>query len=256
MSENNVRGFVMYHGPSVLDGTEIFVVATLESKNDKTGNMIQTWIMRADIEPHIAAQTGQDSAVCGECPLRGLFRQTADGVRNYDRVCYVDLAKAPLGVWRGFHRGIYPVYDSSKHKKYFVGRSLRAGSYGDPTASPYSAWDSIYRAVRKRRTGYTHQFRNCDPAWKKKLMASAESEQAYWEAKALGWRIFRTKSADEPILPGEKTCPASQEEGYRKTCDGCLGCSGNEYGKGDYVINAHGSKPKMYAIDRFFAAQK
>jgi hypothetical protein len=252
-SEDNARGFVLYHGPSLLDGAPIMAVATLESKNDKTGNLIQSWIMRTDIEPHIAIQSGIDTSICGNCPLRGLYRDTPDGSRNYDRVCYVDVAKAPLGVWRGFHRGIYPTFDATNHRRFFVGRSFRAGSYGDPAAVPYDSFDPIYRIVRKRRTGYTHQFRTCDNRWRDKLMASAESENAYWEAKRLGWRVFRTKGTNDPYLPGEKVCPASEESGFRKQCKDCLQCSGAEYGKGDWVLNAHGSKPKMYAIERFFA---
>ena len=48
MNDNfNPNGRVIYRGPSLLDGKRIVVVATgfvKKSNNDKTGEMIQTWI--------------------------------------------------------------------------------------------------------------------------------------------------------------------------------------------------------------------
>ena len=37
--------------------------------NAKTGAMIQTYIMRADIEPQEAARIGEDYSVCGDCVI-------------------------------------------------------------------------------------------------------------------------------------------------------------------------------------------
>ena len=65
-----MNGFIIYDGPSVLDGQPIIAVATLKTSNAKTGNMIQTWIMRRDIEPHLAIKSGDDSSVCGGCVQR------------------------------------------------------------------------------------------------------------------------------------------------------------------------------------------
>ena len=45
------RGFIMYQGPSMLDGAPIVVIATMSTSNVKTGQMVQTWILRADINP-------------------------------------------------------------------------------------------------------------------------------------------------------------------------------------------------------------
>ena len=43
-------GFILYRGPSLLDGSPIVVVATMASSNRKTGltgkkNMVQVWIL-------------------------------------------------------------------------------------------------------------------------------------------------------------------------------------------------------------------
>lgn len=49
-----ITGMIIYRGPSLLDGAPIVAIATgLDGKhrNSKTGNMVQTWIMRDDIAP-------------------------------------------------------------------------------------------------------------------------------------------------------------------------------------------------------------
>ena len=64
------NGFVIYEGPSLIDGAPIVVIATglvRKSRNPKTGWMIQTWIMRADIAPNIALRKRLDRSVCGDC---------------------------------------------------------------------------------------------------------------------------------------------------------------------------------------------
>lgn len=45
------NGFVLYEGPSVLDGAPIVAIATMSTKNAKTGAMVQTWILRANMAP-------------------------------------------------------------------------------------------------------------------------------------------------------------------------------------------------------------
>ena len=57
-----MRGFIFYRGKSPIDRAPIVGIATLESKNGKTGNMIQTWILRTDTHPLEARRTGRDRA--------------------------------------------------------------------------------------------------------------------------------------------------------------------------------------------------
>jgi len=83
-------------------------------------------------------------------------------------------------------------------------------------------------------------------------MASADSEEDAREAHSLGWRTFRVKDPDSPIISGEFVCPASQEQTYRKDCASCLACAGTRFQKlgnraGNVVINVHGSKAKLSA---------
>ena len=58
-------GIVLWKGKSLLDGKRIMVVATgvyseKATTNRKTGNMIQTYILRRDIHPMLARRMGED----------------------------------------------------------------------------------------------------------------------------------------------------------------------------------------------------
>ena len=58
--------YILYEGPSQFDNSEIVVIATKNSKNPKTGDMWQIWILPRYTEPHIAVKTGEDSSVSGK----------------------------------------------------------------------------------------------------------------------------------------------------------------------------------------------
>ena len=64
------NGYILYRGPSAIDGKPIMVIATgfaNKSSNGKTGDMIQTWIIREDIAPNEAIKSGEDESICGQC---------------------------------------------------------------------------------------------------------------------------------------------------------------------------------------------
>ena len=48
---NKPSGYIIYQGPSLLDGNPIVAIATTASRNVKTGSMVSIWIMRQDIDP-------------------------------------------------------------------------------------------------------------------------------------------------------------------------------------------------------------
>ena len=53
------NGVILYEGPSLLDGEPIVAILTglrSSSCNRKTGAMLQTWIMRADVSPAEAGE--------------------------------------------------------------------------------------------------------------------------------------------------------------------------------------------------------
>ena len=63
-------GYIVYEGPSELDGSPIVVIINkiwAASKNGKTGALVQSFIIRSDINPVEALKTGDDAAICGHC---------------------------------------------------------------------------------------------------------------------------------------------------------------------------------------------
>lgn len=241
-----MAGYIIYEGPSELDGKPIVAIATYSSKNRKTGPMVQTWILRADIDPVEAVSTGQDISICGDCPHRGTVVKIKDKWKSKDRTCYVKHFQAPLAIWRAYKRGAYrQVGDNKRTRKKLMGMGLRYGSYGEPTAVPLEAWgllDSL--CTGKARTGYTHQWA-VFPWWRSRLMASVESVADATIAHKLGWRTFRLGLSKQP---GEMTCPASEEEGKRLTCVECKACNGSK-GPNDQrvsvVIAPHGNSKRI-----------
>ena len=143
------RGFIMYQGPSVLDGQPIVVVATMSTSNVKTGQMIQTWILRSDINPVEASKTGDDSSICGNCVHRHHKGPTGKG----GGACYVNIGQAPNAVYKGYKRGIYPVFSFDDHAQYFSHRKIRLGAYGDPAAVPFGVMRSIAKTFRVALVG-------------------------------------------------------------------------------------------------------
>jgi hypothetical protein len=238
-----LRGVVIYRGPSRIDGRPIVAIATLKTDNAKTGNMVQTWILREDVDPTEAINSGADESICGSCPLRGIIQ---DG-RNRQRACYVQVRNAPRGIWYAWQRGLYPDYNPRKHKQLFRGRKLRLGSYGDPVAVPYRVWKPLV-AIADGHTGYTHQWQDAKHrSFRRWLMASVDSLSQATLAKEREWRYFRTMHTADDIGRGEILCPASDEAGKRRQCETCLACNGSN-GNAQRVsiaIVAHGSKATL-----------
>jgi len=89
--------YLLYDGTSRLDRAPIIVLATgidTPSKNQKTGPMVQTYILRKDISPSEAVRSGADYSICGNCIHRGCF--------DRKRSCYVEVHKGPTSIWRAF----------------------------------------------------------------------------------------------------------------------------------------------------------
>ena len=228
----NRGGALLWEGSSLLNGEPIFMVATLKSANVKTGNMIQTWILPRDIKPTIAVQEGSDASVCGDCPHRKI-----DGKRT----CYVNVGHGPRAVWNAYKEGKYPRVKS--FREITKNRRIRFGAYGDPAAVPTSIWTRLRKGAAGW-TGYTHQWRTCDQGLREECMASVDNEWEARIARRLGWRTFRCRTLDEPLMEKEIMCPASEEAGKKTTCDNCLLCAGSMSGKKnkipDISIVVHG----------------
>ena len=230
-----LKSAIIYRGSSLSDDKPIFVVATSGSKNDKTGNMLQTWILRADVEPHIAVKNDDDYTICGTCPHKG------------GRGCYVTVFQAPLSVFRAAERGSYPDVSGDDAAIAAIGenRKVRVGAYGDPAAVPFEVWEALLsRAVSN--TGYTHQAHNkfFDDRLANICMISAETPKQAQKYHARGWRTFRATSDTSALLPGEEICAS---DAYGATCEACGKCDGAAKPGKSQVVKIHGAKAKRFA---------
>lgn len=228
------RGVVLYRGKSMLNGKPIVVIATIHSKNEKTGDMISTWILRDNIQPIEALNRGEDDAVCGDCKHR-------------NKTCYVRIDHAPRNIFLAYKRGVYPKFSTEKHLGLFVGRGIRLGAYGDPAAVPIHVWKPLL-AVCGMHTGYTHAWKYCNDEYKDIVMASVDNEKEFRLARKMGYRTFRVRSIESGLMQGEFACPASEEGGKRLNCIDCGACSGTNGGitkNGNVAILVHGSPVKI-----------
>lgn len=226
---------------SKLDGAPCVLIMTGKSGNRKTGDMLQTWILRSDISPLDALKARKDASICGDCPQRW----------NLGGGCYVVVGNAPRSVWAAWQRGAYQRWTAKRASKW-AGRALRLGSYGDPAVVPAEVWREIFTVLQPPTwTGYTHQWANPTAQHlKQSACASVDTPGQYHAARSMGWRTFRTRKPGDPLLPNEFECPASEEEGFRLTCEECGACNGNPNNRpraGNASIVVHGSLRKRAA---------
>ena len=246
-------GYILYEGPSQLDGAPIVVIATgfrESSANRKTGAMIQTYILRSDMAPVAAVHEGADASICGDCPHRG-----AAG-NGSGRSCYVVLGQGPTVVYKAYKAGKYTPIN---YWDVFNGRMVRFGTYGDPAAAPSDIWGRIANFAAGW-TGYTHQWRTAEDL-KYFCMASADSAAEAAAAQQAGWRTFRVTAPAGEVdarlsrLLRESVCPASEEAGRKVTCLDCRACGGTATGRrGSITIQAHGGTAVMAAVNRLALA--
>lgn len=230
MIEKPITGLVMFEDENVV------AVATgirIRSTNEKTGKMIQLWILAKKENPSRARKTGVDEAVCGDCKFR---------LRNGGG-CYVNM-KGPTSVYLAWARGVYPTFVESDHAHYFRNRKIRLGAYGDPSVISLSVLDMLSKYATM--TGYTHMWkRDYVRPYQKYLMASADSVEEMSEAQGMGWRTFRVRHPQDSLQPSEIACPASIEEKHRRQCETCMACNGGTPPRRSISIIAHGYAYKM-----------
>ena len=227
----NNNGRILWEGISAYDGVPIVVIATgfkKKSANSKTGNDIQTWILRQDMKPNDAAKQGFGQSVCGDC----IHQPTKNNT------CYVRTYQAPRSVWECYKKGRYQ-YLGSDEISLFIDRVLRLGSYGDPAMVPVEVWSPLVD-VATSHTGYTHQWRQ---EWAQGLkgicQASCDGLMDYVEASSHGWSTFLVKPSGEADPAGTVHCAASEERGRKTTCAACHLCDGST---AHVVIDGHGSR--------------
>ena len=146
------QGVILFEGASGLDGKPTVVIAIKDTSNRKTGGMVQTFIMRSDIDPITASRTGEDYSVCGDCIHRGKANPDKKSGGADDRTCYVMLLML-LSIYKAYNRGAYVKLQADQIPDWFEDELVRLGSYGDPMAVPSWLWDDVLSKA-KGHTGY------------------------------------------------------------------------------------------------------
>ena len=224
---------IIWEGSSLIDGKAIVAIVTFNSNNSKTGGMPQIWILRSDLHPTEALRTGEDRSICGDCK----FRPTELGdnaLKKSSRKCYVN-TMSMNAIFKKYAKGGYKKYTLEQVAKKLKGQHVRLGAYGDPAAVPIEVWDTILKNCKS--TGYTHQWKTCNPAYANYCMASCDNPIEVTLAKNAGYRSFFVQNVEDysniqKSISGIKlaNCPASKEMGKVTTCQLCMICSGNRTG--------------------------
>lgn len=238
---------IVYQGPSTIDGREIVVILTglqaRRSKNAKTGELVQSFILRTDVDPVAALKTGDDASICGQCPHRPMLASMLARAGLPASPCYVNVGRSVLSIYRAFRRGSYARAETVEQvREALQGRQLRIGSYGDPAAAPVDLWRML-ASMADGHAGYTHQWQAVGfdaAAWSPLVMASADSRAEALQAEALGMRYFRV-SIGVDRQDREVTCPASTEGGRKAQCSDCMLCGGTTKRARSIVIADHAS---------------
>ena len=230
-------GAVIHRGPSKIDGQLIIVVAIWASTNRKTGDMLQTYIMRSDIDPLTANKLGEDYSICGNCALRGTPTLDPTKKQAEDRPCYVVLGQGPTVVWNGLQRGIYPDYTNRQQRRALGrGRMVRIGTYGDGAAAPRFVWDDLLFEA-EGHNAYSHN--GGDPRIYMQSADTLPQAQAAWSS---GFRTFRVVHDTSHLQPNEILCPSSR--GVQ--CVDCRLCGGSQVKAKSIAIVVHGNGAKHF----------
>jgi hypothetical protein len=229
-------GYILYEGLSKIDNKPIVVIATMKTTNRKTGDMVQTWIMRSDINPVEVSQSGSDVSICGTCP----HRQSLGGD------CYVNIGQAPLSIFKAYKRGRYHKLPFADYEAIFKGRAIRFGAYGDPVLIPFAIVQKL-ASIATKHTGYTHQWQDARfNEYKPYFMASADSPSEAGQALVNGWRYFRVSREAMPNN-NEVECLSVTKSIACADCGLCNGASINDRAK-SIVITAHGSRSNKNGV--------
>jgi hypothetical protein len=236
MTTEHPTGYLLHAG--TVNGRAYVAIATLETANRKTGDMVQIWFLLRDIHPVAAVKDGSDFAtVCRDCPF-------ASG-----KGCYVNVGQAPAAVWKAFHRGAYPFLPPGEYGRVFSGRRVRFGAYGNPTLLPLVLVDRIAR-ISDGWTGYFHDWKSNPQAaeYGRYFMASTETASSLRQAITAGFRVFHVS----PQKPAGAIECLSDARGMTcaecRLCNGRFGSAGapfrpvSERQRPSIWINPHGSR--------------
>lgn len=210
------------------------------SKNSKTGDGVQIFILPMSWITNGKEEMSNDSASCLDC----IHSKLKNGS------CYVRKGFAEYGLKSKVN---------SLHKQYLSGdlvlspiaellnvegdkirgKFVRFGAYGEPVLLGPIVTKQI-ADIALNFTGYTHQWHIPQYEWSKKyFMASVETDALMEKANSKGFRTFRVRTKLQSTKVNEIMCPASKEGGRRVTCNKCVLCKGSSSKAKNIVIIKH-----------------
>lgn len=216
-------GYVVWEGKSPATNTDIVAILTMDSANQKTGNMAQLWILNKNVSPQDAVNSGEDQSVCGMCPNR---HYSGGG-------CYVLPWREPSQVWKAYKSGKYQKFNNQT----FVDKGVRLGAYGDPSMLPYEVVNELSESFAFH-TGYTNQW--YAPWYDNRfndLLQLSVNERSITKAYKLHpkAKVFLTVPVGTKYKGSLPECPSK----HGITCAQCKTCDGSQT---HVYIEAHGSR--------------
>lgn len=233
---------VLWEGESRLQaGAPVRVVATVSgsarSGNEKTGDMVQIAVMRADENPIRAWRAGEEGPVCPDACVHRSVRRGGQGT------CYVNKGRL-TSAWAASGRAFR--LKPEKLSEFGRGALLRLGMEGDPAAAPLFVWAGVTEDCAGW-SGYTAHWRGLSRNWQHLFMASCASAEEAKEAEALGWRTFTSSSSLAEDRANEEAGRwPCRYDSHGLSCIQCLGCSGTGRGakRPSYFVALHGPRGK------------
>ena len=223
------------------EDADVFIVASSKSSNVKTGDMIQIWILDNTRHPVESRRDKHDAL--NQC--KGCVLASGNG-------CYVNAN--PLSAIYRKHKSDNPypqlVAGSLEFRRFFSGKKVRFGAYGNPSMIPLPLTQSIANLASKW-TGYFHDWHMMSPddarAYGKYFMASCVSTN-YQDAQALGLRTFTTVAS---VPDDQQTGMECLADSHGMQCAECGLCDGTNRRGGklpNVWIKVHGYQTKKASV--------
>lgn len=221
-------------------GHECVVNVQSGSKNSKTGDGVQIFILPKSWIINGKQEMSNDAASCMDCIHS----------KSKNSSCYVRKGFAEYGL-KSKVNSLHKMYVSGNidykevaelpviEAKKLKGKFVRFGAYGEPVLLGHTVTEQI-AGLAANFTGYTHQWHIPQYEWSKEyFMASVETDALMEKANNKGFRTFRVRTKKDAISKSEIACPASKEAGRKVTCNNCLLCKGSSSKAKNITIIKH-----------------
>jgi len=171
-------------------------------------------------------------SVCFDCPFRAYLKCYTHKYQQY--AGFLSMLKSIAREFKNVNEIPSIHLLEKKIVEISNDKYIRFGTYGEPTLIPLNLVSNMVKAS-KSHTGYTHQWSK-KPDYAQFFMASTHNEGQANMAQKLGFRSF---IATDKKLENAVVCPASNEAGFKSTCEKCGLCSGQRKGTKNIQILEH-----------------